>query len=229
MITPRLKMILDHIKGDVIADLGTDHAYIPIELAKGNRAKKLIATDVRPGPLQIAEEHVKKNGLTGKIELRLGSGLSPLADREADTVLICGMGGVLISKLLEDDLEKAKHVSLFLLQPMNGQYELRKWLTAHSFEILEEDIACEGFKVYNLILARFGVKQPMPDELSLQLPETLVSHPLYPMLRDKKKREFEKIAAGQKTSKNPEHEVLLYYQKLLSDLEKREEKQHEAI
>lgn len=221
MITPRLKMILEHTTGNVIADLGTDHAYIPIELAKKGGFQKLIATDVRPGPLAAAREHVKKAGMEKKIDLRLGSGLAPLSENEADTVLICGMGGVLISEILAAAPEKSKHVSLFLLQPMNGQYELRKWLIEHSFEILEEDIACEGFKVYNLILARPGKKQPMPCELSLHLPETLLTHPLYSKLRDKKKREFEKIRDGQKNSSCPDQKEILYYQTLLSELEER--------
>lgn len=222
MITPRLKMILDHITGNVIADLGTDHAYIPIELAKKGGFQGLIATDVRPGPLAAAREHIKKAGVEDKIDLRLGSGLDPLAENEADTVLICGMGGILISEILASDLKKAKHVSLFLLQPMNGQYELRKWLIKHSFEILEEDISCEGFKVYSLILARYGEKQTMPCELSLHLPETLLAHPLYPKLRDKKKREFEKIRNGQKCSSCPDQKEILYYQTLLSELEERD-------
>ena len=88
MITPRLEMILRHVTGEICADIGTDHAYIPIELAK--RGKKVIATDIMPGPLAIAEENVAKSGVD--IELRLGGGLAPLALGEVDTVIIAGMG-----------------------------------------------------------------------------------------------------------------------------------------
>ena len=79
MITPRLNMIISHIYTRSIADIGTDHAYIPISLAMENKIDRAIATDLRKGPLLIAEANIKKYSLENKIELRLGSGISPVA------------------------------------------------------------------------------------------------------------------------------------------------------
>ena len=133
MITPRLDLILKHISGHSVADIGTDHAYIPIRLAQ--RRIRVIATDIRKGPLDMASVHVKKSGC--EVDLRLGPGLAPISAGETDDIVIAGMGGEMIIKILTADEEKAKSATL-ILQPMNSQYELRQYLYNNGYDILFE-------------------------------------------------------------------------------------------
>ena len=123
MITPRLEMLTRHIFGKTVADIGTDHAYIPIKLAEKGIA--VIASDISDGPLKAAAENIAKSG--NCIELRKGSGLKPFLPGEADTVIIAGMGGELIEKILTESPDVAKSCML-VLQPMNSQEDLRKFL-----------------------------------------------------------------------------------------------------
>ncbi len=191
MITPRLDMILRHAVGKSFADIGTDHAYIPIELNRSGA--RVIATDIRKGPLLMAKKNAEKYG--AEIELRLGGGLAPIGAGEVECIIIAGMGAEMIEKILKEDRDKAEKSTL-LLQPMNGQDTLRKYLAENNFHIICEDIAVEGHKVYNLIEAKSGGKCEFPDEFSLHLPKYLYEHPLFPELLKKKKREFSKILEG---------------------------------
>lgn len=219
-LTPRLQTIYNHITGKTLADIGTDHAYLPIALAESDRIKTAIAADLNPGPLQIATENVKKHSLTDKISLRLGDGLAPIAPKEADIILIAGMGGELISKILAAHPETAKSAERLILQPMNAQPELRKWLFENSYTILKEDLATEGYKVYNILLVKPAPALPPEKEISYHLPESLKNHPDFPALWAKKHREFTKIYQGQLASKEPDQEILNRYKALLQDAER---------
>ncbi|MBQ7985674.1 MAG: SAM-dependent methyltransferase [Clostridia bacterium] len=223
MITPRLEMILRHISGKSCADIGTDHAYVPIKLWE--RGIKVIATDIMPGPLKIAAENVKKQG--ADIELRLGGGLSPIKKGEVDTVIIAGMGGEMIEKILSDDADKTDGVT-FILQPMNRQYELRKFLLENGFYIMEEDLAQEGFKVYNLIVAtkdvaKSGQALSYNNEIEFHLPASLKNHSCFEALLNKKKREFSKILSGLKKSKDANLDEIKKLGELLLEIDKIEE------
>ena len=220
MITPRLEMILRHIRGKSCADIGTDHAYVPIKLSEAGI--KVIATDIMPGPLKIASENVKKQN--ADVELRLGGGLSPIKKGEVDTVIIAGMGGEMIEKILSEGADKTRGVT-FILQPMNSQYELRTYLLKSGYKILEEDLALEGFKVYNLIVAEhtddnklhnFGYRR----EIDRHLPKKLYDHPYFPELCGKKHREFTKILEGFRKSKDANLKEIKRLEKLLSELDK---------
>ena len=93
----RLKTVAEAVtKGNRVADVGTDHGYVPIYLVKNNLSPAGIAMDVNKGPLEKAQEHIREEKLGGKIATRLGNGLAPLEPGETDTVIIAGMGGDLI-------------------------------------------------------------------------------------------------------------------------------------
>lgn len=218
MITPRLQKIIDLVRDERIADIGTDHAYIPIRLASLGRLKKAVATDKNKGPIEIAAANIEKYGFSDLIETRIGEGLVPLRPGEADIVIIAGMGGKLIGGIIADDLEKAKGFR-FLLQPMNAQAELREALIKNGFRITKEELSREGFKVYNVFLCERG-EQELPPEVRLHIPEQLEGHPLYAMLADKKIREYKKIITGLENSKNPDWELIDRHRKLLDEFEK---------
>lgn len=197
MITPRLEMIIKNVSGKSVADIGTDHAYIPIALA--GKGIRVIATDVNRGPLDIAEGNIKKYGYN--IELRQGNGLSCLKPYEIEEIIIAGMGGELIQKIIENDFETASS-AILILQPMNSQYELRRFLYDSGFAVIKEDLAKEGHKIYNLILAKQGKPVPYESELDCHLPPCLYGHPLFHMLAEKKKREFSRRYQGLLKSQN---------------------------
>lgn len=221
MITPRLKCIIDHVKKTRIADIGTDHAYIPIYLIENNIAEHIIASDIRQGPVGIAKSNIEKHNLSDKIEVRLGSGLSVLNTGEADEIIIAGMGGQLIGDILKDNIEIAKTCSL-VLQPMNDQYKLRKFLIENGFKITDEDIAVEGFKVYNIINAESGAQEPFKNDIEYHLPKYLMKNKYYKQFYDKKHREFKKVVDGLENSKDIDEEKLRLYKYWLEELEKYE-------
>ncbi len=225
MITPRLKCIADRVKGNIAADIGTDHAYIPIYLIENGIVSRVISSDVRQGPLNIAEENIKKHNLSDKIETRLGDGLSVLKEGEADTVIIAGMGGQLICDIIETNINIARKSKL-VLQPMNSQYELRKYLIEKNFKITNEDIAVEGFKVYNIIDAENGKQEKFKTDFEYQFPSYLSDHKYFKNLYDKKYREFTKVIKGLKKSSDSDEKKLLLYEYWLKELKKYESKRY---
>lgn len=221
MITPRLKCIAEHTNGKIVADIGTDHAYIPIYLIENNLAEHVIASDIKKGPIDIAKSNVEKHNLTDKIETRLGGGLSVLKAGEIDTIIIAGMGGQLISEIINTDKEIAKKCSL-VIQPMNAQYELRKYLIENNFKIVNEDIAVEGFKVYNIMNIQSGNQEKFQNDIEYHIPKYLIGHKYFKNLYDKKHREFSKVIKGLKNSNDVDEKKLNLYKYWLKELEKYE-------
>lgn len=218
MLTTRLNRIINYVNSDVAADIGTDHGYVATELIKQGRAKKVIASDVRQGPLDAAIDNIKKHKMEDVIEARLGSGLSVLNKNEVDTAVIAGMGGELICHIIKEDIDIAKEVKL-VLQPMNSQYELRKFLIENGFYIKAEDIECEGERVYNILIVEKGEMKPFKKDIYYHIPEYLKENEKFNMLFNKKKREFKKIIKGLENSNNCDYDKLNYYKKSLLELE----------
>ena len=223
ILTPRLTCIYSHINGRIIADIGTDHAYIPIELAKNNKIDRAFACDINKGPCDIARSNIKNEGFEDVIEVRLGGGLSVIDEGEADEIIIAGMGGKLISEIIAADIATAK-ASRLILQPMNAQAELRKFLLENGFEITAEDLETEGFKVYNIFTAQKGTQKPYENEIDRHIPPVLYSHRCIDHLIHKKTREFTKILTGLKRSSEPQAERIAECEMLLAELEKIREK-----
>lgn len=219
MLTPRLEMILCHVTGRSAADIGTDHAYIPVELSK--KGIRTVATDISKGPLNAAKANVKKYNC--EVDLRLGGGLDPLEAGETEDIIIAGMGGEMIIKIIKDNFEKARS-SRLILQPMNYPERLRKFLFENRFEITEEDLVCEGEKLYNLMVAKSADKCGDYDEISLHLSPILYNHPLFGRLLEKKEREFKKILCGISANEEKNAEKLAKIRRLSAELEKIKEK-----
>lgn len=223
MITPRLRCIINHTNGKKIADIGTDHAYIPIYLIENNISEYVIASDIGKGPAEIAKSNIENHNISDKIEVRIGNGLSVLKEDEVNTIIIAGMGGQLISEIIDADLNTAKKCSL-VLQPMNAQYELRKYLITNGFKITDEDIAIEGFKIYNIINAEYGKQTDFENDIEYHIPKYLKNHKYYKQLYNKKHREFTKIINGLENSNCIDKEKLNLYKYWLKELENYESK-----
>lgn len=178
-LSKRLKWIIEKLnKAEVIMDVGTDHGYIPIYLIKNNIAKKVIASDINKEPLNKAKINASLDGVVDKIDLRLGGGLSPLKDKEANGVIIAGMGGNLIRDILENDLNKVKNLDYLILQPAQNPEVLRKYLYGNNYEILEEDICLDENQYYEL----FKVRYKAGDYISLED----IFYEISPMMLNKK-------------------------------------------
>ena len=214
--TPRLSAIIDKISADVIADIGTDHAYIPIHAVLEKRCSRALASDIRSGPLEIAKKNTEKYGVSDKISLRLGAGLDKIGVGEAEQIIIAGMGGMTITDILRNDTEKAKSAQSLLLQPMNDAHRLRKWLFENGFTIKKEDIAVEGSKVSNIFVCEKG--EESAEEPELHIPSKLFSNENFGIFLDKKIREFSKIVTGierASVKSDAEEEDLIRYKALL--------------
>lgn len=153
-------------KGNRLADVGTDHAYIPIALVREGRIPSALAMDVNQGPLSRAREHIRSSGLDTYIETRLSDGLEKLRAEEADTVLIAGMGGMLTVRILEGGFHCLDTVQELILQPQSDIQEVRKWLYVHGYRIVAEDVAEEDGKYYPMMKAVHG-REGMPQEAEL--------------------------------------------------------------
>lgn len=205
-LTPRLQAIVGKVPpGSRVADIGTDHAYIPVYLLMNRLCSSVIATDNRPGPLLAAEETLELFGLSKIAELRLGNGLAALREQDAvDTIIIAGLGGETIAAILQAGIELIKTSDiLLLLQPMTAASLLRKWLGENGFAITEEDIAEEEGDYYEVIVARWTGETNVIEEKLLATGPKLVAakHPLLrPMLSQRLERLETAIAAAKKSA-----------------------------
>ncbi|MDD4495682.1 MAG: class I SAM-dependent methyltransferase [Eubacteriales bacterium] len=199
----RLKMIADYIPQCItLADVGTDHAYIPIYAAKNGLCEKALAADLRAGPLKIASNNIKKYGLTERIETRLGDGLKPILLDESDVIVIAGMGGSLIRDILATSIEKAKRASVLLLQPNKAAEALRMWLYENGFIIEQEHLTRDAGKLYVLIKAKWSSYPVIKDVFTYFIGEEIFEgneDHLESYLK-KKLRELEVIIEGRSRS-----------------------------
>ena len=151
----RLGLILEMLpEGHCLLDVGTDHALVPAAALMAGRFERAVATDIRPGPLERAMRTVHRYGLEDRMTLRLGAGLSPVTPGECDVVVLAGMGALMITEILESHPQVARAASLLLLQPMHAQERLRPWLRANGYRVLQERLAEEGDKRYQVLAVR---------------------------------------------------------------------------
>ncbi|GEO26843.1 SAM-dependent methyltransferase [Alicyclobacillus acidoterrestris] len=163
-LSKRLHTIVEYIpKTGVLADIGTDHAFIPIHAVQLNRVQRAIATDLRSGPLQKARENVAKFGLSGVIDLRLGNGLAPLAPGEADVIVSAGIGGHVHTEMLTSGLAVVQRAARVIFQPMNAGHRLRQALDQLGFRLVDERLVLEDDRVYEIIVAEPTSGQSTPD------------------------------------------------------------------
>lgn len=186
-LSRRLQTIADLVPAAVrLADIGTDHAFLPCYLVQKGVIPAAIGVDVKKGPLDSARRTVADSQLTGAISLRLGDGLCPLETGEADMVIIAGMGGNTIIEILEGSPPVVKALQGLILQPMSGAESLRNWLINNAWSIVSEALLKEDGHYYQIIKAVPGKKQIL-TEMELCYGPLLIAenHPLLPELIEK--------------------------------------------
>ena len=158
MISKRLELVASFVpQGAILLDVGSDHAYLPIELVERGKIKSAIAGEVVEGPYQSAVKNVEAHGLNEKIQVRLANGLTAFEEADQVSVItIAGMGGRLIARILEEGLDKLANVERLILQPNNREDDLRIWLQDNEFQIVAESILEEAGKFYEILVVEAG-------------------------------------------------------------------------
>ena len=143
-------------EGASVADIGTDHGYIPVYLMEHGIAEKVLALDVNEGPLKRAEDYIRRCGWEGHIETRRSDGLQKVRPGEADTIIAAGMGGGLIAKILSEGREVLAALDHLILQPQSEIWKVRRYLNEHGSRIMAEDMVLDGGKYYTVMKAGHG-------------------------------------------------------------------------
>lgn len=165
-LSARLAQVAAFVPRDcTVADIGADHALLTVWLVATGTARRAIAVEVRPGPLAAARETVGRAGLTERIDVRLGDGLEPLSPGEADVVVLAGMGGHLICRILDHGLAKLHGVRRLIAQPNGGEAEVRRWWLEHRWKLVDEALVEEKRRFYEVLAA-----EPAVDAADAEMP-----------------------------------------------------------
>lgn len=192
----RLEKIASMVeKCNKIADIGTDHAYIPIYLVKNGICEIAVASDINKGPIEKAKHNVMMENLQDKIQLRLGGGFSTIKPREVQCAIIAGMGGNLIGDIIEDGLEVFKLLEYCILQPVQNPEVLREYIYSSGYDILDEELCREEDKFYEIIKVKYAEKLQDIDPFYYEISKTLINkkHPLMKEYINSKIEEYYRI------------------------------------
>lgn len=178
-LTPRLQTIANEIKqGETMADIGTDHGFLPIYLWEAGICPHVIMADISRGSLDKARDNCKMLHPGQEFDLRLGSGIEVLENGEVDAVAIAGMGGILMTEILGADFEKAHSFKRLILQPRNHVGKLRYWLLNNGFKIVNEQLVREGKFICEILTVEpkevaVSMNQD-EDDIEYQYPHSLI-------------------------------------------------------
>jgi tRNA (adenine22-N1)-methyltransferase len=154
LLSKRLQAIGDMVpRGQSLADIGTDHGQLLCYLAEAGLIRRGVGVELNPGPLRRARETVDASGFSAVLDIRQGDGLAPLKLGEAETVVIAGMGGGVISGILDRAKTGLEEVRRLILQPMTRAETVRYWLADHAWRIVDEEALEEGGQYYQIIKA----------------------------------------------------------------------------
>ncbi len=157
MLSQRLSAVAEFVnEKSRVADVGCDHGFVSIFLIQNEIASHVIAMDVNEGPLARAKEHVEEYGMGDYIQLRLSDGLALLTKEDrVDTVVLAGMGGKLMEKILSEAFERDLFIQNLVLQPQSDMASFRKFLREHEYTVTDEKMICEEGKFYPVIKAGY--------------------------------------------------------------------------
>ena len=196
-VSKRIEFIVNNLdKVECLADIGTDHGYVPLRALEEGKANRIIACDVNKDPLDKAKLNAISEGIGDELEFRLGSGFKPLDAGEANEVVIAGMGGNLIRDILEADLEKVSAVEMLVLQPAQNPEILRQYLYENNYEIIKEDLCKDEGIFYELFKVKRAEGQAIElDSIYYEVSPMLLrqKHPLMKEYLELKVKEYNKI------------------------------------
>lgn len=170
-IGQRLKKIASFVPPGVkMADIGTDHAYLPVYLIKENIVSEAIVTDITDGPLAAAKMSVDQAGFQAYVQIRKGDGLCPIKPGEVNVITIAGMGGTTIAGIIDRSLPAAKAADLLVLQPMGESAALRRFLYQNGWYLADEDLVEEAGHLYQVLLVKKADEIMFtPDDFTLEV------------------------------------------------------------
>lgn len=162
-LRPRLARAADMLRASgVAADIGSDHGRLAVALLQQGAARRVIAGDVSARSLEKARALAARCGVTDRIEFRVADGLAALVPGEADAILMAGMGGLLMARILQEGDSAARAAERIVLQPQGNAAELRAFLYGNGYAIREEAIVLDNGRYYQLIRAQSGQPRPLP-------------------------------------------------------------------
>lgn len=204
-LTGRLAAIAAHVPaGPVVADIGTDHARLPIYLVGKGICPRVLATDLHEKPFQSACRAVTEHGLADRIDVRMGDGLQPLVPGEAGVVVVAGMGGNTIRQILASGPAVLSGVKRLVLQPMADAGDLRRWLVENGWRLVDESLAEEDGHLYTIMAAEPG-REEISDPWLLEVGPRLVERcdPLLLKHLERIKSEYQRVLCCLAKSRSP--------------------------
>ncbi|MCY6371801.1 tRNA (adenine(22)-N(1))-methyltransferase [Clostridium ganghwense] len=180
-ISNRLKVIGEMVDNcEVICDIGTDHAYLPIYLIKKYVCNKAVASDINKGPVEKAKFNVKREGLSDKISCRLGGGFTTIKPFEVDGAVIAGMGGNLIRDIIEERKNVFQSLKFVILQPVQNPEILRQYIYEVGYDIIDEELCFDEDKYYEIIKIKYNNKPIKVESIYYEISKRLIEkkHPL---------------------------------------------------
>ncbi|MEW9049600.1 MAG: tRNA (adenine(22)-N(1))-methyltransferase TrmK [Neobacillus sp.] len=215
--------------GFKVADIGSDHAYLPCYLVKNNEVTFAIAGEVVAGPYQSAKKNVQAEGLEGIVSVRMGDGLEVIENDEVDCITIAGMGGTLITNILDAGKLKLGSVTRLVLQPNINAMAIRQWFMENGWQLIAEEILEEDGKIYEVLVGEKGTPEKPYDKEQIDM-ELLLG----PCLKKQKnqafikkwnleKKNWQRIYQQLEGSAEPTAETLAKKQELLTKIQLVEE------
>ena len=202
-LSKRLQAVADLVTvRECVADIGTDHAYIPIYLTEHKKVKKAFAMDVNEGPLIRAEEHVREAGLKEQIKMRRSNGLEKLSPGEVEAVIIAGMGGGLVMRILTEGQAVAETLQECILQPQSEIAKVREFLLQNGYQIVQEEMVLDEGKYYPMmrVVPSKESEREKWDETQLRYGKLLLEmrHPIFKERRTVKSRDSGKTGSSER-------------------------------
>ena len=208
------------MNGIGLADVGTDHAIIPISLAQKGYQGKLFASDIHNGPLQKAKHDAEEAGVAEKIVFQLCDGLSMCPPEEVDCILIAGMGGETICRILDQAEWIFDRPYRFILQPMTHAEVLRYWLVHNEFQIDREEIVLENAQLFQIISATMGksVRYSDPEYYVGKIDGSRTGVSVFELLREEADLLQKKVSGLCESCRN-DSAAYHFYRKILTEME----------
>ena len=206
--------------GSRVADIGTDHGYLGIYLLQSGAARHVIACDLRKDPLENARRNAKLFGVDGEMEFRLSDGLEKILPDEVDTVVMAGMGGDLIQKILSQCPWRKREGLQFILQPQSAGNVLRRWLCEDGFEIQREEPVQDGHFLYTVMELRQGEPSPLTPGTEYASPALLASKsPLVGTYLARVENALQETVRGLTNAETQRPERLAYFGQALLEIQ----------